>query len=82
MWVACRYEKNKETDGGGVDAKNGSPSWPGKHAIALPSPLQRLPLFIARRAKKPFFRASGRVQRQSTKCVHITVPAILFEQAY
>ena len=43
MRVACRYEKNKETRlGVGVDAKNRSPSRPGKHAIALPSPLQRL----------------------------------------
>ena len=32
--------------GGGVDAENGSPSQPGKHAIALPSPHQRLPLSL------------------------------------
>ena len=44
MWVACRYEKNKEMRLG--EWENGSPSRPGKHAIALPSLLQRLPLSL------------------------------------
>lgn len=44
MWILCRYEKNKETGLG--DVKNGSPSQPHKHAVALLPPLQRRPLSL------------------------------------
>lgn len=49
--------------GWGRHEKNGSPSQHGKHAIALQPALKRRPLSLLPQQKKPFFRASGEVQR-------------------
>lgn len=56
-------------------------SAPGKHSHWLVGCIQKAKTFIAMLAKATFLH-SGTVQRKSTKCTHITVTGILFEQLY
>lgn len=79
----CRlrsYKKNKETCTGKT-WKIAIFSTPGKHSHWLVGCIQKAKTFIALLAKATFLH-SGAVQRKSTKCTHITVTGILFEQLY